>query len=125
MTSASSCVSEADIRKWFAELEEYLTENGLLDVISDPSRVFNGDETGFQICPSTGRVFAQKGAKNVYTIDKGSPKESITVMFTFSACGAIYCPMIIYPYKRIPEKYSASVNPSWGIGQSDNGWMTA
>jgi len=31
--------------------------------MDDPSRIFNGDETGFQICPSTGRVLAEKGAK--------------------------------------------------------------
>ncbi|KAG5866324.1 hypothetical protein JTB14_010793 [Gonioctena quinquepunctata] len=64
VTSASSCVSEADIRKWFADIQEYLIEEDLLDVISDSSRVFN--ETGFHIhmstCPSTGKVFAKRGA---------------------------------------------------------------
>lgn len=95
------------------------------DVITDPVRVFNGDESGFQICPSTGKVFAEKGSKNVYTVDKGDSKENITVMFTFSANGDTCVPMVIYPYQRIPEKISKSINPEWGVGRSDNGWMTS
>lgn len=46
-------------------------------------------------------------------------------MFTFSADGDICCPMVVYPYQRIPEKIANSVNPSWGISRSDNGWMTS
>jgi len=76
--------------------------------MDDPSKIFNGDETGFQICPSTGCVLAEKGAKNVYSIGKGSSKENITVMFPSSADGKKYCPMIVYPYKRIPEKIAVS-----------------
>ena len=46
-------------------------------------------------------------------------------MFTFSASGTTCPPMIIYPYKRIPEKIAVTVNSNWGIGRSDNGWMTS
>jgi len=42
--------------------------------------------------------------ENVYSIDEGSFKENITVMFSFSENGKKCCPMIVYPYKRIPEK---------------------
>ncbi|KAJ8929262.1 hypothetical protein NQ314_018055 [Rhamnusium bicolor] len=63
--------------------------------------------------------------KNVYTIEKGTSKENVTVMFTFSASGEICAPMIVYPYKRIPEKIIQSVPPQWGIARSDNGWMAA
>jgi len=66
VTAASSCVSEENIRKWFYEVQEYIRENNLEEVMDDPSRIFSGDETGFQICPSTCRVLAGKGAKNVY-----------------------------------------------------------
>jgi hypothetical protein len=67
--SATSCVSEANIRNWFEIKEKKLEES-----MSDPSRIFNGDEMGFQICPSTCRVLAMKEAKNVYSIEKGSSK---------------------------------------------------
>ena len=51
--------------------------------MNDPSRIFNEDETGFQMCPSAGRVLAEKGARNVCSIDEGSPKENIIVKFSF------------------------------------------
>ncbi|XP_072389546.1 uncharacterized protein [Diabrotica undecimpunctata] len=100
-------------------------EKHLEEVLTDPSRIFNGDESGFQICPSTGKVFAMKGFKNVYNVEKSSSKENVTVMFTFSADGKICVPMVIYPYQRIPEKVAKGINPKWGVGRSDNGWMTA
>lgn len=53
-------------------MDKYIKEKGLENVITDPSRVLNADES-----------------KNVYTIYKGSSKENITVMFTFSANGDI------------------------------------
>jgi hypothetical protein len=65
VTAASACVTEADIRKWFSDVEEYINENNLQEVMMHPLRVFNGDETGFQICPATGLVLAEKGSKNV------------------------------------------------------------
>lgn len=125
VTSASACVSENDIRKWFADIQKYIEEKSLENVIKDPSRIFNGDETGFLICPESGKVLAPRGCKNVYTIDRGSSKENITVMFTFSADGKICSPMVVFPYKRIPEKISMTIPEDWGIGRSDNGWMTA
>lgn len=71
VTSASSCVAEKDIRSWFSEIKTYVKERKLEGVLKDPSRIYNGDETGFQICFSTGKVFAAKSSKNVYTIERG------------------------------------------------------
>jgi len=63
ITAASSCVSEENIRKWFDEVQDYIRENNLEEVMSEPSRIFNGDETGVQISLSTGRALEEKGAK--------------------------------------------------------------
>lgn len=46
-------------------------------------------------------------------------------MFTFSADGKTCRPMVVFPYKRIPEKNGMTVREDWGIGRSDNGWVTA
>jgi hypothetical protein len=104
VTSASSCVSKADTRKWFDEVKEYIKEKKLEEAMSDSSRIFNRGETGFQICPATGRVLGMKVAKNVYSVLQGSSKQNITVMFTFSSDGKTCCPMIVYPCKKIPHK---------------------
>jgi len=67
---------------------------------------------------------AEKGGKNVYSIDEGSSKENLTVTFSFSANGKNCCPMIVYPYKRIPEKIAQSLPAEWGVARSDRRWMT-
>lgn len=123
VTAASSAVSEYDIRKWFSTIESYLKEKDLFSVLQHSDRVFNSDETNFQLCPKNKNVLAPKGARNVYEVDVGQAKTNLTVLFTFSASGTTTPPMIIYPYKRLPSEIAASVPAGWGIGVSDNGWM--
>lgn len=120
---ASACITEKDIRGWFQDIHNYFNENNLLSVLEHPSRIFNADETNFELCNSTGRVLTEKGTKNVYSTEISKAKESITVLFTFSASGDTCCPFIVYPYQRLPENISDSVPDGWGIGKSDSGWM--
>lgn len=124
ISQASACVSEADIRKWFTQILEGLKKDGLDTILQDPKRVFNVDESGFRTCPASGRVFAQKGEKNVYQIDKGKSKECITVLFTISADGKTRLPTVVYPYQRMPERVTQSVPSDWGVALSPSGWMT-
>jgi hypothetical protein len=37
-----------------------LEEENLCDILNDSSRVFNGDETGFFLCPKTKTILAPK-----------------------------------------------------------------
>lgn len=123
VTAASAGISQNNIKKWFNDIYNYLTEEGLCDILNDPTRIFNGDETGFTLCPKTKNVLAPKGAKDVYEVSVGNSKENLTVMFTFSAAGVMCPPMIIYNYKRIPQDIVNSVPPNWGIGHSESGWI--
>ncbi|XP_022833931.1 uncharacterized protein LOC111361769 isoform X1 [Spodoptera litura] len=125
VTAASAAVSENDVRGWFSQIEDYLKENDLFDILEDSSRVFNGDETNFLLCPKTGIVLAPKGEKNVYEIDNALAKTSLTVMFTFCAHGDLTPPMVIFPNKRLSADITSKVPSNWGIGLSDNGWMKA
>jgi hypothetical protein len=45
-----------------------------LDILQDPTRIFNGDEPSFHFCPKAGKVFQRKGDKNAYEIDRGLAK---------------------------------------------------
>ncbi|KAJ3631837.1 hypothetical protein MTP99_012943 [Tenebrio molitor] len=124
VTLASANVSEADIRSWFQQIETYLKEEDLFQILDDSIRVFNSDETNFQLCPKTKKVIAPRGTRNVYEVDRGQAKFTLTVLFTFAASDTITAPMIIYPYKPYkPSEISMSVPKSWGIGISSNGWM--
>lgn len=122
ITAASSNISESDIRQWFVQIELYLKEKGYYEILEDPTRVYNGDETCFFLSPKSKKVLAAKGSKNVYQIEH-HPKVNLTVMFTFSASGDTTPPMIIYPYKRLPSSVLNSVPDKWGVGTSDTGWM--
>lgn len=120
VTNASGSVAETDIRKWFSGIENYLKEKNYLDILTDPKRIFNGDETCFQLSPNMGKVLAPRGSKNVYELEQGAGKFNITVMFTFSASGIITPPMIVYAYKRLPLSIAESVPKDWGIGNANN-----
>lgn len=125
VTNASSKVSKSDIESWFRKIREFLAAHGWLDVLDDPERVYNGDETSFYLNPKTKSVFALRGSRNVYDIEKSSSKTNITTMFSFSAAGKVVPPTIIYPYKTIPKGVADSVPSKWGIAKSDSGWMTS
>jgi len=125
VTSASGNVSETNIKNWFDDIYQYLSDEKLADILNDPSRIFNGDETGFSLCPKTKSVLGPKGAKDIYEIAKGNEKENITAMFTFNAAGQMCNPMIIFKYQRIPQNIIDTIPANWGVGRSDTGWMKA
>lgn len=70
VTRVSACVSETDIRMWFSEIKKYFDEEDLNEVVKDPTRIYNADETCFHICPKTGKVISEKGSK-MFTSLKG------------------------------------------------------
>lgn len=117
-------VNEASIRKWHDDLHNYLISENVEDILRDPARIFNADESGFQTNPETGLVLGPKGLNNFYSISTGSVKESITVLVTVNAEGKLYPPMVIYPYERIPSAIVKNLNPNWPVGRSKTGWMT-
>lgn len=61
--------------------------------------------------------------RNVYEITRGNEKESLTTLFTFSAAGNIETPLIVYPYKRIPNDIRESVPEGFAIDKTDSGCM--
>nr|CAI5827091.1 unnamed protein product [Callosobruchus analis] len=60
VTAASAPISEKDIRKWFDFIESYLIEENYRQILNDASRVYNGDETNFLLCPKNKKVLAPK-----------------------------------------------------------------
>lgn len=122
VSSASANVSENDIRGWFKQIDDYLKNKGLQDIFLDPSRIFNSDETGFQLCAQNKKVLAARGSKNVYQVE-GNSKTSITVLFTFNAIGNAVSPLVVYPYKRVPQDIMRTFPEDWALSYSDSGWM--
>ena len=89
--------------------KSYLEKENVLDILSEPSRLYNWDETGVQLCPKTEKLLGAKKQKNLYYISPGKEKECITVFCTYSADGNEIAPMIVYPYKMVStQRYSTT-----------------
>ncbi|VVC37609.1 Hypothetical protein CINCED_3A005018 [Cinara cedri] len=89
------------------------------DILNDPRRFFNCDETGLQTCPESGRIFGPNALKDFYDIASGNEKECVTVLCTYSADGGGTLPMVFYPYKRISTSIMTSFPGKWLIGRLD------
>ncbi|KAJ4433386.1 hypothetical protein ANN_15645 [Periplaneta americana] len=113
---ARANVTEDKIRNWFSELHDYLKEENALDILEDPSRMFNADESGFLTCPKTGKVLGPISYKNLYEIKSGNEKEAIIVLANFSACGSVAPPMVVFPLQGISKDIAAKLNETWEIG---------
>lgn len=100
-----------------------MSKNEFYDILADPERVFNGDETSFYLHPKTKEVIARTGSRNVYEIEQASGKQNVTVMFAFSAVGSVVYPHVILPGKRVRKEIIQGFPANWGLGQSSKGWM--
>ena len=95
MTKASATLSVSNIFSWFDKIETYLSAEGFMEILQDPHRIINGDETSFYLNPKNKTVFALRGSRNVYDVERTSSKTNITTMFSFFASGDTIPPTII------------------------------
>lgn len=94
------------------------------NTLNFPERIFNCDESAFQICPKSNKVIGPRGEKNIYEIAKGSDKESVTVAITVSASGVLLPPFLLFAYSRLPGPLVSNIPDDWAVGKSEKGWMT-
>ncbi|XP_063219543.1 uncharacterized protein LOC134529419 isoform X1 [Bacillus rossius redtenbacheri] len=118
---ARGAVTEEKIRAWFREV--YTSLKDYSDVLEDPNRVFNMDETCFCLV-SKGLLILGPRGQQIYDESSNSDKENITTLFAVNANGKFAPPLTIYKYTRIPANVIKSAPPEWGIGKTENGWMT-
>lgn len=93
-----------------------------MNVLKDPRRVFNLDESAFFLHPARHKVFAAKGAKSVTNVSNGSDRECVTVLLGGNASDDLAPPMIVLDYVRIP-KWTQSLPADWTFALSKSGWM--
>lgn len=104
-------------------LEKKLQEKGV--TMNNPEQIFNLDESSFLLVPKEDKVIDEKGSV-VKRIISNNERGCITVLFTASAAGVIAPLMILFDLKNPPKKQLLSKIPEgWGVGYSDNGWMTS
>ncbi len=90
------------------------------ELVKDPRRSFNADESGFPFGPKSGKVLAPRGTRTVYTIT--GDKTQLTVLACFNAIGQYMPPLIVYPGKR---RRNLDLRDYAYHEVSANGWMTS
>lgn len=109
---------------WHAEITTFLQDNKLSDVLTDPKRVYNADEAAFFLNPKGNKVLFSRGEKCVNSIVNSNEKECLTVMVSGNANGDVCPSMVLYQYERVPQDIVEKLPLGWGVGRSENGWMT-
>lgn len=99
---------------------------GRLNVISKPMLVYNGDETSVTIVHKPGKVVAQLGRRNVYSITSAERGKTHTIFACVSASGHVLPPLMVYPRKRsVPEDLKVGAVPNTLFRNSENGWINS
>lgn len=93
-----------------------------MEVIKEPERIFNTDESAFFLSPKAGKVLAKKGEKHIYQTS-GDEKDNLTVLITGNAAGLLAPPMVVFNYERVPSSISSNFPEDWAIDRSASGWM--
>ena len=126
LTTSRKNISKDVILQWFADAQSYFFHEGLIEALSDPSRNFNIDESGFSLSPQQGRVLAIRGTKHVFEEGSSQHKKNITVLANVCADGRVPPPLIIYPLKRISSHIADSMpeNLKCCVGKSEKGYIT-
>ena len=85
VSKARAGISKVFIERWFDELKANLEKLNAQNLMENPKRVYNLDETNLQLCPDTGKVIGIRGWKNIYEITPGPEKSTLTFIGNFNA----------------------------------------
>lgn len=113
-------ITEEYIRSWFEDLDSFLIELNARDILEEPSRILNADESGFSLCPKTGKVLGLRG-QDLNIVKQGNSKDNLTVLITFTADGRLCPPLVIFPYVKPPKILVERMPSDWVLGKSESG----
>ena len=85
---------------------------GQLNLITKSMLIYNCDETGISVVHKPGKVIAELGHRNMYTVTSAERGKTHTVLSCVSASGYVLPPMIICPRKKsVPESLKGGAIP--------------
>lgn len=103
------------LRNYFDLLEDTLKANG---IFKDASHIFNYDETGIPLNPTSNKV----AAKNPSYLT-GSTKAQVTVLACSCASGYVIPPFVIFDRKTLNPALTKGEIPGTLYGLWFNGWI--
>ena len=76
-------VTVDSVLQWFSDVRTYFSNQGLLDLLNDPRRMFNIDESGFPLGGKSRKVLAQRGVKHCFEVGSLMSEKYLTHLFSF------------------------------------------
>ncbi|XP_005108581.1 uncharacterized protein LOC101858516 [Aplysia californica] len=118
--SLRAAVSEYKIVAWFQKAKEDISQ---IDptVLECPERLFNCDESGFQLGGGVKKVLAAKTDKRVYQVTNDTHKQ-VTVLVCGNALGELQAPLLIFPGQRFTYDPLEGFEEAH-MAKSGNGWI--
>lgn len=107
MTRALAMTPE-NVAKHFQLLEQTLMENELMN---EPNRIYNIDETGLQLNNRPEYVVATKGSKHVASVTSTEKGETISVIVCCNAEGTFIPPTCMFKGKNKKPEYEDKMPP--------------
>ena len=90
------CCTPEVLDEWYTGFDQFLQTHELKE---QPNHIWKADESGFPLCPKTGKVMAIRNARSVYGITSDT-KEQITILCAANAAGDTVPPMHIFSGER-------------------------
>ena len=89
-------------------------------------QIFNSDETGVSVVLKPGKVVAELGRRNVYSITSAEGGKTHTILSCVSASEYALLPMMIYPRKKSAlDKLKEGTVPGTTFVNRESGWINA
>ena len=117
--SRARCCTLEKLQQWFVGFEQFLITH---DLKNKSAQIWNTDEAGFSLCPTTGKIIAMRNARSVYGITSDS-KEQIATLCAVNAAGDVIPPMHIFAGERFKYNPMKNCVDNAYFGRSKNGWI--
>ena len=118
MKKGKEQLKEEELRGWFEEAARMMQKPEIQDIMKSPARVFNFDETNFDLSGGRVRVLAKKGRRQVPGRSSGSRNHS-TLCVTVNGAGDAVDPRFVLEGSRdVSGKYLKDLQPGTKIGRA-------
>ena len=97
-------------------------DHNVQDAITDPSRIWNCDETAVQIQPKRAKIISPTGIQEAYIVKPTNSKQNVTALATISAAGILLPPFLVLPGKR-HMSWMKQIREEMDYELTPSGWM--
>lgn len=120
-SSRATGMNKTDVNKYFTILQDIFEKNNFM---LKPERIYNADESGFQLNNKPGIVISEKGRKDDVSITSKEKGETVSVLVCCSATGHFIPPLVLMKGKRYRAEYSYGLPPGSQVKMTDSGYIS-